>query len=318
YIKFSHEDSLKFVAQNPYFFADMGYENPAKTGGGNRSFTFVGDTNTTQQLPLEYYNGISVETLIREGGTVTLTFTADMRYAATDDPVQWVPGDSVYWIPKDEWAAHVLGYIRESASDEKRSALLMTKSTANDSIFTITFDWVGPIPYTLVYVYEYGSVANGYVQEGGGYDKGRFRTRYIQPTIVDPVTWPAAYDVPLDTAGTPIPLPVEDAPAGLVLFANDNLMVPDKFKVSQNYPNPFNPTTEIQFTLPAAGEVTFTVYNILGQQVATLTENFPAAGAYSFRWNGHNQRGAAVASGIYFYQVRSGDKAITRKMTLLR
>ena len=153
------------MAENPYWFADMGYENPAKTGGGNRSFAFRGDRGSPQELPLYYYNGIPIEALIPAGDSVSVTFTADMRFAATDDPQQFVPGaDSVWWVPKDEWAAHVLGYIRDTETVERRSALKMTPTQANDSIYTITFDWVGPIPWSLVYVYEWGSVANDYIQ----------------------------------------------------------------------------------------------------------------------------------------------------------
>ncbi|MFC1480727.1 T9SS type A sorting domain-containing protein [Candidatus Neomarinimicrobiota bacterium] len=319
YIKFSHDDSVAFVAENPYFFADMGYENPAKTGGGNRSFTFTGDPDNAQQLALEYYNGITLAELIPEGTTTALTFTADMRHAATKDIPEFDPAaDSVYWVPKDEWAAHVLGYIRDSAEDEKRAALLMTPTTANDSIWTITFDWVGPVPFTLVYVYEYGSAANDYVQEGGGFDAGRFRARYVQPATLDPVTWPATYDVPVDTAGVDPPLVQETPPTGLVLTNEDNFYLPNRFKVGQNYPNPFNPTTSVMFTIPASGDVTFAVYNILGQQVVSHTQAFPAPGTYQFNWNGMNRRGAEAASGIYFYQVKLGDQSVTRKMTLLR
>lgn len=320
YIKFSSADSAAFVAENPYWFADMGYENPAKTGGGNRSYTFVGDENTPQELPVAYYNGIPPDALIPSGTTTSLTFTADMRYAATADPQLFFPGaDSVWWVPKDEWAAHVLGYIRDSEQVERRSALKMTPTTANDSIFTITFDWVGPIPWSLVYVYEWGSTANDYAQEGGGFAAGRFRSRYIPPVSVSTtaVTWPTAYNVPVDTAGVDPPLVVEDEPS-LALAVDDLATVPTAFRVAQNYPNPFNPSTTINFVLPAAETVTFTVYNILGQKVASLTQDFPGPGAYSFKWHGLTGRGRPSASGIYFYQVKTSTESVIRKMTLLR
>jgi len=319
YIKFSQTSEDLFLAANPHFFADMGYENPADWGGANRVFTFIGDPATPQEIPLEYYAGVPPLGLIPEGTTVSLTFTVDMRpgiLAATPlfDPV----ADSVWWVPKDEWVAHVLGYIRTGADEEKRPALKMAKTAENDSIYTITFDYVGYVPYTMVYVYEFGSLANGYVQEGGGYAAGRFRGRYIQPESIGPVVWPAAYTVPTDLVQQDPPLVQEEPPELEVVGIKDGHIMPKQFTVSQNYPNPFNPTTEIQFTLPRADEVTFTVYNLLGQRIATLSRDFPAPGTYAFRWHGCDQLGRSVPSGIYFYEVKTTEHRVTRKMTLLK
>jgi flagellar hook assembly protein FlgD len=93
--------------------------------------------------------------------------------------------------------------------------------------------------------------------------------------------------------------------------------VPDKFALSQNYPDPFNPSTTILYQLPQAGHVTLRVYNILGQEVATLVDEIQDAGYKSIEWNGRT-----VASGTYFYRMiaTSGETTFleTRKMMIVK
>jgi hypothetical protein len=88
---------------------------------------------------------------------------------------------------------------------------------------------------------------------------------------------------------------------------------PTDFVLKQNYPNPFNPSTTIRFDVRSDAKVKLTVYNVLGQAVATLVDGFKAAGAYEVQWNA-----ADVASGVYFYRLESGDFKQTRKMLLIK
>ncbi|UCD37252.1 MAG: T9SS type A sorting domain-containing protein, partial [Fidelibacterota bacterium] len=316
YIKLSQTSLDLFTAIDPYFHPDWQYENPADWGGANRMFTFEGNPDTPQQLDLEYYAGVPPLGLIPAGDTVSITFTVDMRPFITAATPLFNPAtDSVWWIPQDEWTAHVLEYYR-IADHQRRPNLKMAPTAANDSIYTVTFDYLGPVPYTMVYVYEWGNTGDGYEQEGGGFAAGRYRARYIQPEASGPV-WPRNYVVPTDLAQLDPPLIQEDPP-DLVYTGIAEGLLPMEFSVSQNFPNPFNPTTEIQFTLPKADKVTFTIYNLLGQQVATLSQHFPGAGIYAFRWHGRNQAGVEVPSGIYFYVVKTSEHRVTKKMTLLK
>jgi len=89
--------------------------------------------------------------------------------------------------------------------------------------------------------------------------------------------------------------------------------LPQRFVLEQNYPNPFNPMTEIAYSLPKACRVRLTIYNILGQRVATLVDERQLAGYRSLRWDA-----SAYASGVYFYRLQAGDFVETRKMVLLR
>ncbi len=94
--------------------------------------------------------------------------------------------------------------------------------------------------------------------------------------------------------------------------------IPGHFTLEQNYPNPFNPSTVIPFSIASAGEVELTIYNQLGETVKTLVQGSRPAGNYQVTWRGYNQRGAQVASGIYFYRLRVDGFQQTRKLIYLR
>jgi len=93
---------------------------------------------------------------------------------------------------------------------------------------------------------------------------------------------------------------------------------PRTFALNQNYPNPFNPNTNIRFKIPATGEVKLTVYNILGQDVKALINEFKPAGSYQVIWNATNNYGEKVKSGLYFYRLEFGQQIEFRKMILMR
>ena len=94
--------------------------------------------------------------------------------------------------------------------------------------------------------------------------------------------------------------------------------VPDVFALDQNFPNPFNSSTVISFNLPTFSDATLTVYNLVGQKVATLLDDTRAAGTYTVRWDGRDDAGQTLASGMYLYRVRAETQAITRKLLILR
>ncbi len=93
---------------------------------------------------------------------------------------------------------------------------------------------------------------------------------------------------------------------------------PFEFVLSQNYPNPFNPSTKIEFTLAKSGFVTLQIYDVLGRKVRTLVSEELSAGYKSVVWDGKNEDGEDVASGVYFYQLKVGDFSEPKKMLLLK
>ncbi|MFQ5652230.1 MAG: T9SS type A sorting domain-containing protein [bacterium] len=95
--------------------------------------------------------------------------------------------------------------------------------------------------------------------------------------------------------------------------------IPSQFALAQNYPNPFNPTTNITYDLPKDSEVTLQVFNVLGQKVRNLVfQQKQQAGSYTVQWDGKDEVGRSVASGLYFYSIKAGDFIKSQKMTLLK
>ena len=101
---------------------------------------------------------------------------------------------------------------------------------------------------------------------------------------------------------------VEDDPSGM----------PGQFILLPNYPNPFNPETVIEFGLPEAGVVEAAVYNVLGEKVRTIVSAHYGVGWHRLTWQGTDDAGRPAGSGIYLLKIRTGDKVLTGKMSLLR
>ncbi len=93
---------------------------------------------------------------------------------------------------------------------------------------------------------------------------------------------------------------------------------PVQSQLSPNYPNPFNPSTTIQYELKQASKVTLKIYNLLGQEVRTLVNAQKLSGSHSVIWDGKNNHGQRVTSGVYFYRLQAGDFVKTRKMVLVK
>jgi hypothetical protein len=94
--------------------------------------------------------------------------------------------------------------------------------------------------------------------------------------------------------------------------------IPKAYKLNQNFPNPFNPSTTIKFDVRERGHVSLKIYNVAGQLVKTLVDKTMDARSYSVTWDGTNNHGAKVASGVYFYKMQSKSFNQTKKMVLLR
>ncbi len=101
------------------------------------------------------------------------------------------------------------------------------------------------------------------------------------------------------------------------LYTNEDL-IPGKFNLSQNYPNPFNPGTEISFTISKSSQVELTVFNVLGQRVITLLSDQLTEGTYNVNWDGTNNDGNVVSSGMYLYRLTSGEQSQSKKMILTK
>lgn len=97
------------------------------------------------------------------------------------------------------------------------------------------------------------------------------------------------------------------ATSGILTIVNDAVKNTIKnFDLKQNYPNPFNPTTTIEYNIPQRSSVSITIYNISGQEVRKLLNEFQEPGTYKVEWDGKDSNGRIVSSGVYFYQMMAG------------
>lgn len=119
-------------------------------------------------------------------------------------------------------------------------------------------------------------------------------------------SWPAARSGPCTS------FPV-------VASVGDDLGVrPEHLELAQNRPNPFNPSTAMEFSVPSAGPVSLVIYNMLGQKVRTLVDAVRPAGVYALEWDGRDDEGRYMPSGVYLYRLTSEAGTEARRMTLLR
>ena len=94
--------------------------------------------------------------------------------------------------------------------------------------------------------------------------------------------------------------------------------LPKKFALYQNFPNPFNPTTNFKFDLPAQSDVKLIIYNVLGQEVVRVIDDNLKAGEYAKTWNGLNQHGKRISSGVYFYKLITNNHTAVKKLIMLK
>jgi len=94
--------------------------------------------------------------------------------------------------------------------------------------------------------------------------------------------------------------------------------MPKVYELSHNYPNPFNPSTTIQYAVPRASSVSLVIYNVLGQHVRTLVDQPQNAGRFTVTWDGRDNSGLGVGSGVYFYRLNAGETSIVKKMLMLK
>ena len=102
-----------------------------------------------------------------------------------------------------------------------------------------------------------------------------------------------------------------------------SLAAPRTFSLGSNYPNPFNPTTQIPFDIPATGDfvpvaVSMDIFNALGQRIRQLLDEPLLPGFHEAVWDGRDEVGRSLGTGVYFYRVRVGDDLATGKMTMVR
>ena len=105
---------------------------------------------------------------------------------------------------------------------------------------------------------------------------------------------------------------------GALVSLDEPKTTPFEFALHQNYPNPFNPETKIQFDVAEKSKVNISIFNLVGQKVATLVDNTMDIGKYTITWGGLNDKGAPLPSGMYFYEMNSSSYHSIKKLVLVK
>ncbi|MFC2075693.1 aryl-sulfate sulfotransferase [candidate division KSB1 bacterium] len=194
-----------------------------------------------------------------------------------------------------------VGPVTAGSSDEGRVSYKLSESLAGG---TVSYQWTNGTddPDSPHITALYGSELNS-----GFHDS---ITLQHAPDLVEGASYALVFEG-VDFAGN------QAAPVSTsIKTTSPNL--PVRIDLSQNHPNPFNPMTTIEFALPRESLISLVVYNTTGQKVRELTSGHQAAGSHRVEWDGRDDSGRPVGSGVYFYRLQTGDFSRTRKMVLLK
>ncbi len=179
-------------------------------------------------------------------------------------------------------------------------SITLTTETWTDSVFISAIDSTldslvidsTDVPWDSTYYYSYDTTYTRYYEESEEMvlNEKRWSLRIIEGTVLNSIE---AKDV--------------------------TVITPQDYVLKQNYPNPFNPETTIEFILPVRKRISLTVYNALGQKIKTLYDNkVMTAGSHEIVWDGRNEAGNRVATGMYIYTLKFGNYAKNMKMMLVK
>lgn len=151
---------------------------------------------------------------------------------------------------------------------------------------------------------------------------GGFTTQAItRPVSNCPSTWTVTVTSGTQTANASKSVYYQNSGCGcgeLEKVVAGSKVIPDKFELSQNYPNPFNPTTTLKFGIPEPSHVSLKIYNVQGQEITTLVDQYLDASYYESQWDGTDDIGNQVASGIYIYRIQAGKYSESKKMLFIK
>jgi hypothetical protein len=295
-----------------------GWEEPGSTGGADRNYVY---TDQAQQYPVgdfgypqQFFNGIPPEGVIST--PITITFKIDMTPATdvNENPTNplFRPGIDTVFVQFDGCMTPITQGLTMYGTDNR----ILLEDPDEDMLYTGSWSINPPTFYQFCYRIVYTS-PSGEIENGSGSAiRGRRYYQYVHPTSIDPVIWPTSYELAelpwmLDS------LTIEDPP-DLITGVDEIKLLPNKYSISQNYPNPFNPNTSIQYNLPEHSNVKIQIYDITGRLVKNLSDMELDAGTHVVVWNGKDNFGKGVASGIYFLKFNAGTYTKTVKMMMLK
>jgi hypothetical protein len=310
-------ESYKYVVlkRNPVGIDTIwkdGYERPVAVGGNNRSALFQGQASRDTS---DAYDGVHTDWFIPSGTNLNVQFTVDMT-PAMDISQQAIPfdpaKDTLWWLSEEPAFARSQGWYRPS--DGHMKALKMVHVSGNLYSGTLSVKDPGFNAFEYRYEWQKGSDATWVTEPDALGTTDVYRVRYAGQDVAS--HFPKnPWTMPMDTwTNKPVKTDQEKDPYTSLLtgIKTENLN-PVSYSLSQNYPNPFNPSTTIKFTIQKPGLVTLKIFNLLGQEVATLVNEQMKPGSYSYNFNA-----SRLSSGVYFYNINAGSFIQTKKMLLLK
>ena len=244
-------------------------------------------------------------------------------------------GVSVYNYGSDNKSIFYAGYL----IDKNKDVIRRTKSNI-DSLAIIEKEWQLPLTSNLcisqmsdLVAFVWSDSANIYfktLQDSTWYETLEIPLNgltHIENSLNCAVynnqqiwiAFDAIYNGNKDVYALSVPASfVVDTVMTSVKQSSENNTFPNDFALFQNYPNPFNSNTEIKYQLPAATGVKLEIYNLLGQRIRTLVDQFQKPGSYAVGWDGTDDVSHAVASGVYLYQLKTKRSVKMNKLILLR
>lgn len=287
-----------------------GWEEPINTQGANRAFVFDGNPSADQDLGVLRFNDVFDDNVISDAYTVDVTFTVDMANAVTNQAAPFNPanGDSVFVQFADPIWAFTQGI-------ESFTPSLLLTDDDGDGIFSGTISVAGPTYSGIQYNYTYGQIGAYTAEPEGGFSgPGRRRTRFILPN--GDGTWPEAVSFVPETYQVTAPdggYPFDPNPSVLTAVEPVGTGIPSQISLGENYPNPFNPSTAFEYTINDAQLVTVRIFDVTGRLVDTLVDGLQPASTYRVTFDA-----ASLSSGVYFYQLKTANQTLTRKMLLMK
>ena len=285
-----------------------GYERPLSYMGGNRETLFHGVAN---QDTTAYFDDVLPDWIIPAGTNLKVKFTVDMNPAmdATKQAVPFNPAtDVVYFESEQPTFRRTQGWW-EGGTDTLNYFPLTAQGSG---IYSGTLTMKDPAFNAFQYIYEFKS-GSTWTSEPISFGV-ESRVRFVGQDA--PNHFPKnPWTMPKDTwTNNQTKTDQETNPyISLTGVRTLSQSSPVTYALAQNYPNPFNPSTKINFSIQKAGMVTLKIYNILGQEVATLVNTELKAGTYSSVFDA-----SRLSSGVYFYSIHAGDFVQAKKMMLLK
>ena len=298
-----------------------GWERPVSEGGGNRGVAFAG-TETQTVNPdgdgTEWYDDVHPDWVIPDGTTgFDVVFSVDMA-PAKDPQKQAVPfnsdTDTLYWIGEQPTFVASQGWVD---TDEMR-VLKLTDDDGND-IFTGTLTVQAPSFNSFEYRYGWRGSDGTWTLEPAGFGSFAYRVRYVGQDAAR--NFPVLpWNMPMDTWTNSENKSdqQESDPFTSLVSIDEPVAKLNSYELLQNYPNPFNPVTRITYNLAQTGKVDLAIYNVLGQKVRTLFSGTASAGLHVNTWDGLDDAGKKVASGLYFYKLEAENYSAVKKMVLMK